>query len=101
MRGNGIGSELLGKTLAGLREVGASVLRSHARADWASRASFLDKLGFKEFMRERDWQLDVRQFDFACYQQLIESLESDGIACFHRLNSLCRHATSTNILSGV
>jgi GNAT superfamily N-acetyltransferase len=79
LRDNGIGSALFGRTLAELMTIKTSVLRSHARADWTASVSFLKRRGFKEFMRERDWQLDVQQFDFASYRRLIESLESEGI----------------------
>ena len=86
-RGKGIGSALFSIVMDRLIGLRASLVRSHSRADREVSIRFLEKRGFMEFMRERDWELDVATFDSSPYRDLIRRLKEEGIA-IHSLAEL-------------
>lgn len=78
-RGKGIGSALYALIERRLRAIDAKLVRSHGRADRDSSIRFLTARGFAEFMRERDWALDPRNFDSEPFRGLLDSLQAQGV----------------------
>jgi GNAT superfamily N-acetyltransferase len=78
-RRRGIGSALFDVLADRLQVIGATILRSYARADRPTNIDFLQRRGFVEHRREQDWELDTAGFDSSRYRELLQRLEREGV----------------------
>ncbi len=76
----GIGTALYDRLLAALAPCCPRVLRAHASEARPHGLRFLEARGFVEVLREFDSTLDLRAFDAAPYQAVLDRVAAGGIA---------------------
>ncbi len=75
----GIGTALYDRLLAALAPLGVQTLRAHASESRPQGIRFLEVRGFVEVLRSYDSALDLRAFDAAPYQAVLDRVAAGGI----------------------
>lgn len=81
-RNLGLGNALYSAVLNDLAKYESEILRYHSREDRLEGIKFIMDRGFREYMREQDWELDLQNIDPAFLKENTTNVQKDGFEIY-------------------